>query len=436
MGLSPILNQLPESMRKIMRSLRMLACAIVAVIGFSSMGFAQDSKTNTPRVDRREQNQQKRVADGVKDGSLSSGEAAKIEGDEAKIQQDEAKAKADGVVTPDERKKLNRELDKTSREISRDRDNTPGVDRREQNQQNRVANGLKDGSLTSGEAAKIERGEAKIQRDEAKAKADGVVTSDERKQLNRELNQTSREISRDRDNTPGIDRREQNQQDRVANGLKDGSLSSGEAAKIESDETKIRQDEAKAKADGVVTPDERKKLNRELNKTSREISRDRDNTPGVDRREQNQQKRVANGLKDGSLTSGEAAKIERGEAKIQRDEAKAKADGVVTSSERKQLNRELNRTGREIKRDRDNTPGIDRREQNQQNRVANGLKNGSLTSGEAAKIERDEAKIQRDEARAKADGVVTARERARLNRELNHTSREIHRDKHNNRRQR
>src|SRR5215831_17859720 len=140
--------------RKIMKKLHVLACAIVAVIGFSSMGFAQDSKTNTPRVDRREQNQQKRVADGVKDGSLTSGEAAKIEGDEAKIQQDEAKAKADGAVTPDERKKLNRELNQTGREIKRDRDNTPGIDRREQNQQNRVANGVKNGSLSSGEAAK------------------------------------------------------------------------------------------------------------------------------------------------------------------------------------------------------------------------------------------------------------------------------------------
>jgi uncharacterized membrane protein YebE (DUF533 family) len=160
------------------------------------------------------------------------------------------------------------------------------------------------------------------------------------------------------------------------------------------------------------------------------------NTPRVDRREQNQQNRVAGGLKDGSITSREAAKIERDEAKIQRDEARAKADGVVTARERARLNRELNHTSREIHRDRKNSPGVDRREQNQQNRVANGLKNGSLTSGEAAKIERDEAKIQRDEARAKADGVVTAREKARLNRELNHTSREISRDKHNNRRQR
>src|SRR5262245_4161044 len=136
-----------------MKKLHMLTCAIVAVIGFSSIGYAQ---TRTRRVDRREQNQQKRVADGLKDGSITSGEAAKIERDEQKIQRDEAKAKADGVVTPRERARLNRELNHTSREIHRDRGNTPRDDRREQHQQNRLANGLQKGTNTSSEAGKIE----------------------------------------------------------------------------------------------------------------------------------------------------------------------------------------------------------------------------------------------------------------------------------------
>lgn len=155
----------------------------------------------------------------------------------------------------------------------------------------------------------------------------------------------------------------------------------------------------------------------------------------VDKREQRQQNRVANGIKNGSISSGEAARIERGEAKVQRDEARAKADGTVTPRERARLNRELNHTNREIRHDSRNTPGINAREQRQQNRVANGIKNGSLTPGETSRIERNEAKIRRDEARAKADGVVTGREKAKINRELNHTSREIHRDKTNGRHQ-
>src|SRR5262245_39343921 len=110
---------------QVMKKLRMLACAADAGIEFSSIGYAQ---TNTPRVDRREQNQQNRVAGGLKDGSITSREAAKIERDEAKIQRDEARAKADGVVTTRERARLNRELNHTSREIHRDRKNNPGLE--------------------------------------------------------------------------------------------------------------------------------------------------------------------------------------------------------------------------------------------------------------------------------------------------------------------
>ncbi|MBO0722467.1 MAG: hypothetical protein J2P41_16700, partial [Blastocatellia bacterium] len=158
-------------------------------------------------------------------------------------------------------------------------------------------------------------------------------------------------------------------------------------------------------------------------------------TGQIDQREQRQQKRVASGIANGSISSGEAARIERNEAKIQRDEARAKSDGVVTGRERARLNRELNHTNNEIRHDSRNTPGIDKREQRQQNRVANGVRNGSLTPHETEKIERDEAKIRRDEARAKSDGVVTGREKEKLNRELNHTNREIYRDKHNGRHQ-
>jgi len=155
----------------------------------------------------------------------------------------------------------------------------------------------------------------------------------------------------------------------------------------------------------------------------------------IDRREQRQQDRVSAGIKNGSISTREAARIERNEARIERNEARARADGVVTGRERARLNRELNHTSREIRHDNRNSPGIDARERRQQNRVATGLRNGSLTGREASRIERNEARVQRDEARAKADGVVTGRERARLNHELNHTSREIRRDTHNNRRQ-
>lgn len=77
------------------------------------------------------------------------------------------------------------------------------------------------------------------------------------------------------------------------------------------------------------------------------------------------------------------------------------------------------------------TPGVDKREQNQQNRIGNGIKNGSLTPEEAARLEKQQGHIEHMENKAKADGNVTAAERARLQAAENRSSRNIYRKKHN-----
>lgn len=76
------------------------------------------------------------------------------------------------------------------------------------------------------------------------------------------------------------------------------------------------------------------------------------------------------------------------------------------------------------------TPKIDQRQVNQEKRIDQGIKSGALTSKEAGKLEKREAKIESDKIAAKADGKVTKAERRKLNREENHASRAIHRQKH------
>lgn len=76
---------------------------------------------------------------------------------------------------------------------------------------------------------------------------------------------------------------------------------------------------------------------------------------------------------------------------------------------------------------------INRREQHQQNRIANGVKSGQLTPGETARLERRENRLARNEKRdmARDNGHLTRRDQASLNHEANHVSRHIYRDKHN-----
>jgi hypothetical protein len=71
-------------------------------------------------------------------------------------------------------------------------------------------------------------------------------------------------------------------------------------------------------------------------------------TPGIDKRQAIQQKRIEQGVKSGALTGREAARLEKREAKIEADKQAAKADGKVTLAERKKLNRELDSTSRAI----------------------------------------------------------------------------------------
>jgi len=75
---------------------------------------------------------------------------------------------------------------------------------------------------------------------------------------------------------------------------------------------------------------------------------------------------------------------------------------------------------------------VNQREQNQQDRIANGLKNGTMTPGQAAHVEKQEQHIENQEKRdmAKNNGHLTKAEQKQLNKEQNKTSKEIYRDKH------
>ena len=73
---------------------------------------------------------------------------------------------------------------------------TPGIDKRQATQQERISKGVQSGQLTAGEAARLERGEAKIEKQKEKAQASGNVTPAQKKKLNRELNRESRKIKR------------------------------------------------------------------------------------------------------------------------------------------------------------------------------------------------------------------------------------------------
>jgi len=75
---------------------------------------------------------------------------------------------------------------------------------------------------------------------------------------------------------------------------------------------------------------------------------------------------------------------------------------------------------------------VNRRETNQQNRIANGIKNGQLKPGQAARLERGEQRLQNNEKKdmAKDNGHLTKQDQKQLNHEANNMSKRIYNDKH------
>jgi len=76
----------------------------------------------------------------------------------------------------------------------------------------------------------------------------------------------------------------------------------------------------------------------------------------VNQREENQQKRIANGIHNGSLNPKETANLEKREAGLQKQEQAdmAKHNGHLTKAEQRRLNRRENRISRSIYRDKHN----------------------------------------------------------------------------------
>ncbi|MGA9977185.1 MAG: hypothetical protein WBQ08_00915 [Candidatus Sulfotelmatobacter sp.] len=164
-------------------------------------------------------------------------------------------------------------------------------------------------------------------------------------------------------------------------------------------------------------------------------------------RKENQQDRIANGVKTGELTAGETTNLEKKESGLNQEEHDMRKldDGHLTSADKTTLNQQQNKLSNQIYDDKQNSAvqntdpksEVGKRAENQQDRIAQGVKSGQLTAGETAHLEGGEAKINKEVSndRAANGGKLTGQEKRQVNRQQNRESRQIYHDKHNGRRQ-
>jgi hypothetical protein len=145
--------------------------------------------------------------------------------------------------------------------------------------------------------------------------------------------------------------------------------------------------------------------------------------PTIAQRKENQQDRIANGVKSGQLKADRAAN-----------------GGKLTAAEKTQINKQQNGVSKQIYADKHNANTqhygnnkVDQRRENQQDRIAQGIKSGQMTAGEAAKAENQQKGINQQVKadRAANGGKLTTGEKAQVNKEQNAASKNIYHKKHN-----
>ena len=166
----------------------------------------------------------------------------------------------------------------------------------------------------------------------------------------------------------------------------------------------------------------------------------------IQQRKENQQDRIGQGVQSGQLTAGETKNLETKEAGLNKEERtmRSEDDGHLTAADRSKLNNQQNHLSNQIYDDKHNGavqhdgPGeVGQRKENQQDRIAQGVKSGQLTPGETAKLEKQQQGINREEAgmREANGGKLTGADKKALNQQQNRASRNIYNKKHNGRKQ-
>jgi uncharacterized membrane protein YdfJ with MMPL/SSD domain len=150
------------------RNLILSAAAVIAMCVPSA--FAQQSDTSstaTPAdkpatIAQRKDNQQDRIAQGIDSGQLTAGETKNLETKEAGVNQEERTMRSDddSHLTAADRSTLNNQQNHLSNQIYDDKHNANTahygngeIGQRRQNQQDRIAQGVKRGSKIGNKAS-------------------------------------------------------------------------------------------------------------------------------------------------------------------------------------------------------------------------------------------------------------------------------------------
>ena len=242
----------------------------------------------------------------------------------------------------------------------------PDIERRIQNQYDRIEAGISSGQLTREEARTLKNNLHHIQDEAIALQADGRFSSGEKQRLENLLDRNGEMIREKRQNpitalsqSAGLERDHEirdiiaRQQLSINAGVRSGQLTTREAQTLNSNLNYVRDEEARWKTyDGRLSEDARDRLiamledngNMIRNKKNNPVSafgqtfNEIDHSLTLAQRVQNQQRRIDQGIRSGNLTREEARILRSNLEYIIEKSKGARKDGVITDGERRRLN--------------------------------------------------------------------------------------------------
>jgi hypothetical protein len=156
------------------------------------------------------------------------------------------------------------------------------IKNRAENQQDRIAKGIGNGSLTARESSRLERRETHLNREVHDMRKDngGTLTDKEKGRVNAQQNRISKGIYDQKHDgqsqgTPSteVGQRKENQQDRIAQGVNSGELNARETSRLEGKETAVNQEtrDMRALNGGKLSPADKAVVNKQQDKVSKQI---------------------------------------------------------------------------------------------------------------------------------------------------------------------
>ena len=233
----------------------------------------------------------------------------------------------------------------------------------------------------------------------------------------------------------GIDQRQDYQQNRIEQGIQSGQITRSEAYRLEQGERAIDRAQARARADGVVTQQERYRIDQMTDRQGQQIYRQSHDSQQAWDRGQNWGR--TDGRYDGWRDRRYAGRDGGRDGWGWGDRNGGNHDWSDRNwGDRGDPNRHYGWTnGQHNGWDGNRPPGVERRDAWNDRRIDNGTRDGSLTRGEANRLDRGQNRIDRYEANARSDGRVSPYERGRIDQMQNNQSQRIYNARHNERTQ-